>query len=255
MGKLTGKTVLITGCSGGIGKETAIRFAQEGAQLSICARTTSKLLETKAICEKEGVKVVAVTCDVCKPDQLEHLVQETVDAFGTIDVLVCNAVDALPGTPFMEQSEEYLMQIFDSGYLACWRLLKLCFPYLKKQGGRIINFASAAGLTGSEGFAAYGSIKEALQGLTKVIANEWGRYGITANCIAPTAITPKIQAFIDQYPEEERSPEKLGFTIPPIGRLGTAYEDITPVLLFLASDDSAYITGQTIRADGGLTIF
>lgn len=255
MGRLNGKTVMITGASGGIGKETAIRFSREGDNLAICARTTSRLEETKELCEKEGVKVVAITCDVSDEQQLIHFVDETIKTLGTIDVLINNAIDASPGSPFIEQSEDYLTHIFNTGYLSTWRLMKLCYPYLKQQGGSVINFASAAGITGGAGYAAYGSIKEAIVGLSKTVAREWGNDHIRVNCIAPTAITPKIQSIIDSFPEGERRPEKLGYVIPPLGRIGNAYDDITPVLLFLASDDSSYMTGQTLRIDGGATIF
>lgn len=255
MGKLENKVVLITGCSGGIGRETAIRFATEGASLSICARTESKLQETKEICEGKGAAVFAFPCDVTKAEQLEQLTAGTIRKFGKIDVLINNAVNAKPGQPFMEQSEEDLMTVFESGYLATWRLMRLCFPHMKEHGGRIINFASGSGIIGTEGYAGYASMKEAIRGLTKVVAREWGRFGITVNCIAPTAITPKMQTIIDSFPEGRRIPESLGFKLPALGRIGKAYDDITPILVFMASDDSAYITGQTIRADGGGTIF
>lgn len=255
MGKLDNKVVLITGCSAGIGRETAIRFATEGASLSICARTESKLQETKEICESKGATVFALPCDVTKAEQLEQLIAGTISKFGKIDVLLNNAVNAKPGKPFMELSEEDLMMVFESGYLATWRLMRLCYPHMKEHGGKIINFASSSGIKGTEGYAGFASMKEAIRGLTKVVAREWGKLGITVNCIAPTAITPKMEAIIDSFPEGRRVPQSLGFTIPALGRIGKAYEDITPVLVFMASDDSSFITGQTLRVDGGGTIF
>ncbi len=255
MKALESKVALITGCSGGIGRETAIRFAEEGANLAICARTQSKLEETAEICRKKGAQVLAVVCDITDPTQLENLVRQTADHFGRIDILINNAVNAKPGSPFLDQTEADLMTVFESGYLATWRLMKLCYPCLKEVHGKIINFASPAGLLGTEGYAAYASVKEAIRGLTKVTAREWGKDGININCISPTAITPKMQAIIDSFPEAQRKPETLGFKVPAIGRIGTAYADLTPILVFLASDASGYITGQTIRADGGGTIF
>lgn len=256
MGKqLAGKVAIITGCSGGIGRELARRFAQEGADLAICARSTDKLKATAAMCEEEGVKVLPITCDVTDAQALRHLVDETVKAFGTIDILVNNAVNAKPGTPFMEQTEEDVMRVFESGFLATWRLMQYCFPHMKEHGGRVVNFGSPSGIVGTAGYAAYGAMKEAIRSLSRTAAREWGQYGITVNCVAPTAITPNMQEIIDAMPEGQRKPETLGFHIPPVGFLGSAYEDVAPVVVFLCSDDARYLTGQTIRTDGGGSMF
>ena len=253
--RLSGKTAIITGCSGGIGRELALRFASEGANLSICARSTDKLLATAAECEKQGVRVLPITCDVSKPEDLHRLVDETLAQFGQIDLLVNNAINAKPGTPFAEQTEEDVMRVFDSGFMAAWRLMQYCFPSMKEHGGRIVNFGSPSGIVGTEGYAAYAAMKEAIRSLTRTVAREWGKYGITVNCVAPTAITPNTQAVIDAMPEGQRTPQALGFHIPPVGYLGNAYDDIAPVVVFLCSDEAKYITGQTIRADGGGSIF
>ena len=150
-GKLDNQVAIITGCSGGIGKQIAIRFAQEGAKVAICARRFEKLQETKALCEEAGAEVLALQCDVSIMADLENLVKQTIEKFGKIDILVNNAVSAEPGTPFMEQSEEYLMRVFNSGFMSTWRLMKLCFPYLKETKGRVINFGSGAGIRGVAG--------------------------------------------------------------------------------------------------------
>lgn len=255
-GKLENQIAIITGCSGGIGKQTAIRFAQEGAKLVICARRYEKLLETKEICEQAGAEVLALQCDVTVMDNLENLVNQAVAKFGGIDILVNNAVSANPGTDFMEQSEEYLLSIFNSGFLSTWRLMKLCFPYLKESKGRIVNFGSASGIKGTVGYSAYGAMKEAIRSLTRTVANEWGPYGITCNAICPTAIGERAKEFLETLSEEERSPKALGFTtVPAVGYIGDAYEDVTPIIVFLASKESHYLTGQSIRADGGGSLF
>lgn len=254
-GKLKGKTAIITGCSGGIGKELARRFAQEGANLAICARSTDKLKATAAECEEAGVRALAITCDVSNPQDLHHLVDETIKEFGVIDILVNNAVTAKPGTPFEEQTEEDVMRVLNSGFLSTWRLMQYCFPSMKERGGHIVNFGSPSGIVGTVGYSAYGALKEAIRSLSRTVAREWGKYGITVNCVSPTAITPNTQAVLAARPEGQRSPESLGYHIPPVGYLGNAYDDIAPVVVFLSSDDAKYITGQTIRADGGGSIF
>lgn len=166
-----------------------------------------------------------------------------------------NAVNAKPGSPFLEQTEEDLKVVWESGFLATWRMMKLCFPYMKEKGGKIINFGSGSGLMSIEGYAAYAATKEAIRSLSRTVAREWGKYGININTICPTAITPNMWEVINSLPEDQRQPETLGFVIPPLGRVGDAYEDITPVVVFLASEDSRHMTGQNFRVDGGGTIF
>ncbi|MEG1878355.1 MAG: SDR family oxidoreductase [Pseudoflavonifractor sp.] len=253
--KLEGRIVLITGCSGGIGKDLARKFAQEGAKLAICARSWDKLLVTKSLCEEAGAQVLAVKCDVTKPEELKALVEETAKRYGGIDVLINNAVTANPGTPFLSQTEDDIMGVFNSGFLATWRLMQLCYPHMLGRKARIINFGSPSGIVGTAGYAAYASMKEAIRGLTRTVAREWGRDGITVNAICPTAITENIQAIIDSMPEGKKTPASLGFTIPPVGYVGNAYDHIAPIVVFLASEDSGYLTGQSIRADGGGTLF
>lgn len=253
--RLEKKSAIITGASGGIGKEIAIRFAEEGANLSICARNLDKLNQTADKCREKGAKVLAIRCDVTVPNDLEQLVNETVNKYGTIDILVNNAVNAKPGSPFVEQSEDDLKTVWDSGFLATWRMMKLCFPYMKEYGGKIINFSSGSGLMSIEGYAAYAATKEAIRSLTRTVAREWGKYHININTICPTAITQNMWEVINSLPEDKRYPEALGFVTPPIGRIGDAYEDIAPVVVFLASEDSRHITGQNLRVDGGGTIF
>lgn len=255
-GKLENQVAVITGCSGGIGKQTAIRFAEEGAKLAICARRIDPLLETKALCEKAGAEVLALKCDVTVMDEMANFVNKTVEMFGGIDILVNNAVTADVGKPFLEQTEEYLMSLFNSGFLSTWRMMKLCFPYLKESHGRIINFGSSSGIKGVPGYSGYGAVKEGIRSLTRTVANEWGEFGITCNAICPTAIGERAQQFLDSLPEAERTPKALGFSsTPPVGYIGDAYQDVTPAIVFLASRDSHYITGQTLRVDGGGSIF
>lgn len=249
------KVALITGCSGGIGKEIATYFSEQGANLIICARNESKLNETAEICRGNGVKVLAKRCDVTSAQDLDDLMKAAIEMFGTVDILVNNAVNAKPGSPLMEQTEEYLDSLWESGFKSTWKLMRMCFPYMKEKGGKIINFGSASGLLGVEGYSCYGAVKEAIRGLSRVAAREWGPYRINVNVICPTAITPSTQAVIDSMPEGKRTPEALGFIIPPLGRVGDAFEDIAPVVAFLASEASRHITGQTFRVDGGGTIF
>ena len=250
-GLVKDKVVIITGCSGGIGKDISLRFAEEGAKLTICARNEAKLAGTKELCEKAGAEVLALRCDVTDPEQLKALVEKTVERYGKIDALVNNAVSASPGTPFLETDESVIYESFNSGYLAAWRLMKLCYPYLKETHGAIVNFGSASGINGTKGYAAYGSIKEAIRGLTRTVAREWGKDGITANCICPTAVTDNTREVLAKMPGSNNDPRALGMVIPPVGFIGDAFDHIAPAVVFLCSDWAKYITGQSLRLDGG----
>ena len=260
MGKLDGKVVLLTGASSGIGKQVSIKMAEEGAKLAICARRAGKLQETKELCEKAGAEVIAIPCDLSDIAAIENLVKETVAHFGKVDVLVNNAMSATMGVPFLKQTIEDLDKVYKSNLVATWKLMQLCHPYMKANGGgSIINTGSGSAQNGIANYASYASIKGAVITLTKVAANEWGADNIRANLVHPVAYTDAIEeGFIRTY--GDKAQEIIEFTKMqlrnnPLNRIGDAYTDIAPVFVFLASEDSRYMTGQILRAEGGqLTI-
>ena len=139
MDKLRGKVVIITGCSGGLGKQIALRFASEGAKLSICARNEEKLQITATACQELGAEVFAKRVDLTVYDQMVDYVEDTVKRYGTIDILVNNAVSISPPHPFLEHTLEELETTIHSGYYATWHMMRLCFPYLKDKASSIIN--------------------------------------------------------------------------------------------------------------------
>ena len=204
MGRLDGKVCIITGAASGLGKQEAIRFAEEGAKLAICSRTESKLMDTKRICEEKGAEVLAMACDVMVKENLEALVSATVDRFGTIDILVNNAHTVTMLLPFLQKSEDDLEIELKSSLYAYWRLMKLCYPYMKGKpgaGASIINFASKAGFEGTVDHCAYAAAKEAVRGLTRVVAREWGKDNINVNVVCPLAMTSQLENFKASYPE------------------------------------------------------
>ena len=154
MNRLEGKVVIITGASGGLGKQMALRFAQEGAKLAICARREKKLQETKDLCQQAGAQVLAMVADVSHHDELKAFVEKTAETFGTIDVLVNNASTISAPHPFLEHTINDLEEALHSGLYGTWQMMQLCFPYMKEHGGSIINFGSIGGVNGLEGFAA-----------------------------------------------------------------------------------------------------
>ena len=251
MARLQDKVAIITGASGGLGKQIALRFAAEGAKLAICARTENRLAETARLCEEIGAEVLFVPLDLCNNQDLEKFVQATVDRFGTVDILVNNAVTISPPHPFLDHSLEELDATVHSGLYATWTLMQLCFPYLKDKNASVINFGSGSGRLGNEGYAAYAAVKEAIRGLTRVTAREWGKYGIRVNVLCPSAVTDNVKAGLEYLPPEMKETVTNLLSVNPLCRSGDPYEDITPVVLFLASDDSRWITGQDINAEGG----
>ncbi|MCI5498918.1 MAG: SDR family oxidoreductase [Clostridiales bacterium] len=251
MGSLDGKIAVITGCSGGLGKQIALRFAREGASLAICARSADKLATTAKECESLGAKVLSKPVDLTDQAQLEGFVKDIITTFGTIDVLVNNAVSISSPHSFLDHTEEELTTTWTSGFLATWRMMRLCFPYLKGKSSSIINFGSGSGDLGMEGYAAYASTKEAIRGLSRVAAREWGQYGIRVNILSPSAVTENVTAGLCALSDAEKQYVKDSLSQNPLRRPGDPYEDITPAAVFLASDASRWITGQNLNVEGG----
>lgn len=252
MGKLDGKVCIITGCASGLGKQEAIRFAEEGAKLSICSRTAAKLEETKQLCEERGAEGLAFPCDVSDPEQRIAFIQAVVDKYGTIDVLVNNAHNTTILKPMMEKTLEELEIETKCCLSAFFHFMHLCFPYMKDKpgaGASIINFASKAAREGTPGHSVYG-----VGGLTRTAAREWGVNNIRVNEIMPNGFTDNCKAGLELQPKEIQEWATHSFKDNPFGRPGAPYGDVATIVVFLASDDSHWITGQNIHADGGVWI-
>ncbi|MDR1533080.1 MAG: SDR family oxidoreductase [Clostridiales bacterium] len=254
MGKLNGKVAVITGCASGLGKQEALRFADEGANLAICDILEEKLMETKRLCEEKGVKVVAKRCDVSKYDDMKAFVDAAVKEFGTIDVLVNNAHKTTPLASFLEHDVADLDIELKTSVYAHWHMMKLCFPYMKNKpgaGASIINFGSRSGIQGIALQSPYAAAKEAVRGLSRSVAREWGQYNIRVNNLCPGGFTDNCETDMHKQSEEAQQWIKFAFQDNPFKRIGRPYDDVAPVLVFLASDESQWMTGQTLNADGG----
>ena len=173
--------------------------------------------------------------------------QKTVEAFERIDVLINNAQTAVTGINIEDQSVDDVMSGIDSGFLASFRYMKACFPYLKASEGSVINFASQAGLLGNVGMVGYNAAKEANRALTRTAAREWAQYNITVNCIIPGMLTEGSKEFFDANPEHY----KHSLANIPLGRLGDPERDAGALAVFLASEGGHYLTGDTFNIDGG----
>jgi len=250
--RLLNKVAVITGGNSGIGRATAIRFALEGAKVVIGARDIDAGKEVVDFIKKNGGKSVFVKTDVASEVSVKNLVDFAVKLFGRIDIMFNNAGVDL-AKPVTETSEEELNSVLNVNLKGVFYGCKYAIPYMSKQGnGSIINTASTAGIVGLPNMAAYSASKGGVVLLTKEMAIDYAKKGIRVNCVCPGAImTPMLKKFIDKSPNPEETIKNLG-EMHPIGRIGKP-EEIANAVLFLASDESSFVTGHALIVDGGLT--
>ncbi len=247
---LSGKTAIVTGGSRGIGKEMAEALAEAGTNLMLCARRREWLDETVTEFAERGFTAVGKVCDVSRPEEVQAVVDSTVKRFGSVDILINNAGISWGAIP-EEMTLEQWQKVIDVNLTGCFLMAQAAGRQMLSQGnGSIINIASIAGITSSANgpfYAGYAASKAGLIGLTRELAASWGRRGIRVNAIAPGFFHSRLaDAVIDIY---ERSIQENN-VIPRIGKEG----ELKGVVVFLASDASSYITGQTIAVDGGMTV-
>ena len=247
---LSGRTAIVTGGSRGIGKEMAEGLAEAGANLMLCARRSEWLDETVAEFTGRGFSVTGKAGDVSKPDDVQAVVEEAVEKFGALDILINNAGVSWGSMP-EEMTLDQWQKVIDVNLTGCFLMAQAAGrEMLKQQRGSIINIASIAGLTSSANgpfYAGYVASKAGLIGLTRELAASWGRKGVRVNAIAPGFFHSRLaDRVIDIY---ETSIQENN-VIPRIGKEG----ELKGVAVFLASDASSYITGQTIVVDGGMTV-
>ena len=247
MGVLDGRIAVVTGASSGIGRACAVRFAEEGAAIVASARRLDKLRELVCDIEAGGGQAMAVACDVTNEEDIDNVVRSAAGRFGRIDILANIAQGGMDELhDILATTPERALYSFTSGPLQSLLFMQKCFPFMKKQGyGRIINTASPAAVTGFPGTTAYGMAKGAIMALTRNASQEWARFGIVTNTFLPWVRTETF----DESPIA-RNLEQME-AASPLRRMGTAYEDCTPVLAFLASEGAGYVNGQVIAVDGG----
>ena len=248
---LDGKVALITGGASGQGRAAALRFSGAGARVVVADVDETGSAETVKLVEAGGGEALAVRRDVSRPADVEAMIAATVDRFGRLDVLYNNAAVQMSGR-LLECTEAdwdlTLATNLDAVFWAC----RAAIPrMLDSGGGSIINTASVLGLVGSAGYCAYGAAKAGLVALTRQIAVEYGP-AVRANVIAPGSIdTPRFRKVADEMGMEREAFLAMLHQNIPLHRLGTA-DDVAAIALFLASDQSAYVTGAVVPADGGL---
>ncbi|GAA0437598.1 3-oxoacyl-[acyl-carrier-protein] reductase [Lentibacillus halophilus] len=246
MGRLQDKVAIITGGAGGIGQGMATAFVKEGAKVVIVDLNEEAGQEAIKHLQQHQQESTFIQANLAEHDKLESIVEQVVDKYGKLDILVNNA-HASKNKPFLETTQKDLDLSFDTGFYPTFYLMQAAIPHLQETKGKIINFASGAGIEGHANQAAYAAAKEAIRAITRVTANEFGKDGINVNLIAPIANSPGVQQWAKEQPEYYQDVlENI-----PLRRFGELEEDIGRAAVFLASDDSNYITGQTINVDGG----
>ena len=239
---LKGKKALITGASGGIGKEIARTLDSFGAEICISGRNSEELNSLNNTVNQE-CKII--TCDLTKDNDITNLVKRAEEELGQIDILVNNA-GITKDNIFLRMSDEEWDQVLKVNLYSTFKILKLATKgMVKRKYGRIINITSVVGVTGGPGQVNYSSSKAGLIGMTKSLSQELASRNITVNCIAPGFIDTPMTSDLD----ENRKAKVLSSI--PANRFGSP-EDLSTAILFLASEESSYITGQTIHINGGL---
>ena len=250
--KLKDRVAIVTGSSKGLGRAFALTFAREGANVVINGRDVPAMEEVCHEIEAMGRKALMVPADVREADQVKKMVRQTLEAFGRIDILVNNAGGALFTPVEMDRlEEEHWDLVVDTNLKGAFLCAKEVLPHMKAQSyGRIVNVSSKAGRTyGTLAGAHYVSAKAGIVGLTRQLAWETGRYGITVNAVAPGLFlsTERIKDLWASRPQEVK--DQLIREIA-LGRIGEV-DELAKVVLFLASDDASYVTGVVIDVNGG----
>jgi 3-oxoacyl-[acyl-carrier protein] reductase len=241
---LFGKTALITGATGGIGEAIAKALHSQGATVAVSGTRAQALDELKG---RLGERVHAFTCNLGKAEEVEKLVPDAEAAMGSLDILINNAGVTRDGLAMRMKDADWA-EVIDINLTAGFRLARSAMRgMMKRRFGRIIGITSVVGVTGNAGQANYAASKAGMIGMTKALAQELAGRAITVNCIAPGFIaTPMTHGLNDK--QKDAIIAKV-----PAGRLGTAAE-VAAAAVYLASDEAAYVTGQTLHVNGGMAM-
>ncbi len=250
MFNLSGKVAVVTGSSRGIGRSIAEHMSHAGAKVVISSRKAQACEQVVTAINDSGGQAVSVPCNIAEPAQLQNLMDRTIEAWGRLDILVCNAAVNPYFGPMETMPEDAYDRIMNCNVKSNFLLTRMAAKLMASGGGgNIILISSIGGNQGSDTLAVYGISKAADSSMAKSLAIEWGSRGIRANCIAPGLIKTDMSRALWENEKLLKNVEEG----TPVHRIGRP-EDIGGVAVFLASKAAAYITGQTIVVDGGITI-
>ena len=251
MTRLAGKVALITGGGTGIGRATALAFARETAKVAVVGRRLEKLLEVVKEMKAAGGDAIAVSCDVSRAADVQGAVRKTVETFGKLNVVVNNA-GVLHVSTIEEIAEDEWDRLIDANLKGPFLMCRAALPEFRKAGGgAIVNVGSVLGLVAMKKRAAYCASKGGVTLLTKAIAVDHGHENIRANCICPSIVETELVSQLFSTSDGDRVKRERLATIP-LGRMGRP-ADIAELAVYLASDESSWLTGAAIPIDGGLT--
>lgn len=246
--RLNGKVCIVTGASRGLGRAMAIALAEAGADLVVTARSRADLEKTAGAIRELGQSAMPIPCDVHDGSSVAAMVDRALAEFGRIDVLVNNAGGG-DLKPILEMSESEWLRIVDLNINSIFRMCKAVGPHMVRQRrGKIINMSSMYGLVGEKNVTAYCASKGAIIQLTRALALEWAEYNITVNAVAPGYIYTERTSRVFDNPDLA----KAFISRVPLGRIGQP-EELGPLIVYLASDASDFMTGSVVVIDGGQT--
>lgn len=250
--RLDNKAVIITGGASGIGAASALLFAEEGAKVVIADVNEENINTFVEALGDKGFSAYGIKCDVSDESEVKALIQLTVEKYGKVDVIFNNAGTILPKA-LVEVEEDEWDRLFQVNVKSMFLTAKFAIPYLKETKGSIINMASMTGVVGQQNNAAYSATKGAVIALTKAMALDYAPFQVRINSISPAGVrTPLLETWLELQEDPAKASETQDRS-HMLGRTATSLE-IAKVALFLASDDSSFITGENIVTDGGATL-
>ena len=245
MGKLDGMVAIVTGAAGGIGRGIVAALVQQGAKV-LATDLRQESLDAAAAELGAGDAVFGVAADISNRGDVRRVVAAAIQRFGRLDGLVNNA-SASRNKPLMESTDDDMALALNTSVWATFYFMQECYPHLKERGGSIVNFGSGAAISGQSKNGTYAAGKEAVRGLTRTAVREWGPDKIRINVVLPFAASPAMLQWAKDFPDlHQKSLESVA-----LGYAGDPKDDIAPVIAWLLSDESRYVSGQTIAVDGG----